>query len=151
MTIEVKIPNLNKALQALAQSPVIIGAHLNNAIKKSIYEIERGSKQRTPIDTGRLRSSYQTEFRPLYGSLSPTVNYAIFVHEGTKPHIIRAVNKKVLADKKRGIIFGPVVHHPGTKAQPFLKEGVEASLDNIRGYFEQEISAGLTEIARKGS
>jgi len=149
MTIKVEIPNLRKALDALAQSPGIIGTRLNNAIKKSIYEIEKEAKPRTPVVTGRLRSSYQTEFRPLYGSLSPMVNYAIYVHEGTKPHIISVKRAKVLTDGK--IFFGKVVHHPGTKAQPFLREGIEASMDSIRNYFEQEINAGLEEIAGKGS
>lgn len=51
--------------------------------------------------------------------------YAIFVHEGTKPHIIRPKNKKGLANKKTGAFFGKEVHHPGTKANPYLKKAVD--------------------------
>lgn len=51
--------------------------------------------------------------------------YAIFVHEGTKPHIIRPKNKKGLANKKTGAFFGKEVHHPGTKANPYLQNAVD--------------------------
>lgn len=51
--------------------------------------------------------------------------YAIFVHEGTRPHIIRPKNKKGLANKKTGAFFGKEVHHPGTKANPYLQNAVD--------------------------
>lgn len=36
---------------------------------------------------------------------------------GTAPHVIHVRNKSVLADTA---IFGTTVHHPGTRARPFL-------------------------------
>lgn len=47
--------------------------------------------------------------------------YAKFVHEGTKPYIIKPKNKKVLANKEAGVVFGKKVNHPGIKANPYLK------------------------------
>ena len=51
--------------------------------------------------------------------------YAKFVHEGTRPHIIRPKNKRGLANKKTGVFFGKKVNHPGTKANPYLQNAVD--------------------------
>lgn len=53
------------------------------------------------------------------------VYYAPYVEFGSLTHVIRAVNKKVLADVNKGKIFGTQVTHPGTDAQPFLRPAVE--------------------------
>lgn len=52
--------------------------------------------------------------------------YAKFVHDGTRPHIIKAKNKKVLANKRAGVVFGKKVKHPGNKANPYLMNAWEA-------------------------
>jgi len=46
-------------------------------------------------------------------------------NHNTDPHIIRTKNKKVLANKKKGLIFGKIVHHPGTTAQPFFRPALD--------------------------
>ncbi len=50
--------------------------------------------------------------------------HALFVHWGTKPHVIRPRKKKVLrwpvAAGAAGYRFARVVHHPGTKADTYL-------------------------------
>ncbi len=46
--------------------------------------------------------------------------YGWFVREGTRPHIIRPRNKKALKFEVGGeVIFATLVHHPGTKANPY--------------------------------
>src|SRR3990167_7625187 len=48
--------------------------------------------------------------------------YGQFVREGTRPHIIRPRYKKVLAWSKGGQgITAMVVHHPGSKPNPYHK------------------------------
>lgn len=76
------------------------------------------------------------------------VGYAAFVERGTRPHIIRARNKRALAwggprrlsgSLRTGAApthFATLVHHPGTKAKPFLVPGLqkaakEQGLDTI--------------------
>lgn len=44
----------------------------------------------------------------------------IFVLKGTKPHVIRSRGTWPLQNKAKGLVFGPIVHHPGTKANDFL-------------------------------
>lgn len=87
--------------------------------------------------TGKLSQSILK--RPVISSgdtLSVTVGayqpYAIYVHEGTKPHIIRARNANVLAfywpAKGTGMFFFKSVNHPGYKGNKFLT-------DNLRLFF----------------
>jgi len=79
-----------------------------------------------PVDTGRLRASIRVERRSVLGlrmrwTIGSDVEYAPMVNDGTRPHIIRPKNAKVLRFKVGGqTVFARVVHHPGTRAQPFL-------------------------------
>lgn len=79
-----------------------------------------------PVDTGRLRASIKGKasrtwtLRPQY-TVSSNVDYAPMVHDGTRPHIIRPRTKQVLKFNVGGqVVFAKVVHHPGTRARPFL-------------------------------
>jgi hypothetical protein len=102
------------------------------AVAKSLPHVTKVTKQilnrakiLAPVRTGRLRASGKmdikiTHFGPT-GTVSFTVRYAHYVHDGTRPHIIRAKNKKVLKFKVQGhVIYRPLVHHPGTRPRPFL-------------------------------
>jgi len=54
------------------------------------------------------------------------VNYAEFVHFGTRPHLIKPKRAKVLRFVKDGkFIFAKEVHHPGYKGDPFLYRALE--------------------------
>lgn len=85
--------------------------------------------------TGHLRSSIRVvrdrvEKGPTafsYTVIADT-DYAIYVHEGTRPHTIRPNTAKALRfEAGGGIVFAKVVHHPGTKAQPFLRNALIAA------------------------
>lgn len=55
--------------------------------------------------------------------------YGLAQEVGTAPHIIRSTGPWPLRNAKTGQVFGPVVHHPGTAAQPHLRP----ALDDLRG------------------
>jgi hypothetical protein len=56
-------------------------------------------------------------------------DYGLDVELGTKPHVIRSKGNYPLRNKRTGQVFGRVVHHPGTRSQPFLR----AALEYLRG------------------
>lgn len=93
------------------------------------------SGQMVNVRTGNLRSSQQSHIEirgtAAVGVLENVASYARAVHDGTKPHDIRARNGKVLTGWVwRGQpVFTPVVHHPGTSARPWL---LRAMTDVIR-------------------
>lgn len=71
-------------------------------------------------------------------SLSPRVPYGIYVHEGTKPHIILPRQKKILrwSDGEGNYFFSRKVNHPGTKPDPFLYDAAKVETPLIQSRFE---------------
>lgn len=63
-----------------------VDSPVRDEINKILLRIESYSKQLTPVDTGRLRASEATSLftTELGGMVSTDVNYAIYVHEGTR-------------------------------------------------------------------
>jgi hypothetical protein len=92
-----------------------------------------------PVDTGRLRASIRGEaqrtwtLRPRF-VVGSDVEYAPYVNDGTGPHIIRPRNAQALRFVVDGrVVFARVVHHPGTRAQPFLDRALR-EVTAGRGY-----------------
>lgn len=97
------------------------------------------SKILCPVDTGRLRASLRGQanrtwtLRPQY-TISTDVEYAPYVHDGTRPHEIRPRNAQVLRFMINGRVqYARVVHHPGTRARPFIERAVR-EVTAGRGY-----------------
>jgi len=81
---------------------------------------------RAPVRSGKLLGTIEKHVEGLEGSVGPTVPYAVYVEYGTAPHEIRPVFSNVLAFKVNGrMVFTPIVHHPGTKPNPFLRRTLE--------------------------
>lgn len=79
-----------------------------------------------PWRSGRLAGSLVKEVGDGEASIQALAPYAAFVVYGTAPHEIRPVNGKVLAFEVGGkMIFTALVHHPGTKPNPFLQRAAE--------------------------
>jgi hypothetical protein len=87
-----------------------------------------------PVDTGNLRSSLQMKITRsgdlVAGAVFTNVEYAKFVHAGTRAHMIRPRRPGgVLAfpspPRSRSIVFARSVRHPGTRARPFLAQAIE--------------------------
>lgn len=97
------------------------------------------AKVLAPVRTGRLRSSIRADpprIFSLRGSVTvgSDLEYAAFVNDGTKPHIIRPRRAKVLRFNVGGqTVFARVVNHPGTKARPFLDRALR-EVAAQRGY-----------------
>jgi len=84
--------------------------------------------------SGHLRNSVRA-FREPDGSviIGPTADYAAYVNDGTRPHIIRSHGPWPLRNRATGQVFGPVVHHPGTVGVHFI-ERTAAALGGTRIY-----------------
>lgn len=90
------------------------------------------------MDTGRLRSSGKVSYSSLFGfrpkaTIVFTVDYAAAVNDGTRPHIIRPRNASVLRFVVGGrVVYARVVHHPGTRANPFLDRALREVVGGSR-------------------
>ena len=93
-------------------------------LQRRMFKVVLGAKRNCPVDTGLLRNSIYGRVIRHGFEIGARTNYAAYVELGTRPHLIRARAKKVLANKRTGEVFGKVVHHPGTKAQHFLQNAI---------------------------
>ena len=104
----------------------------------------REAKDRVPRKTGNLsRSIVAGRITPNFATVEAGANYAAYVELGTRPHIIRPKNASVLAwgGERRlsgrlrtgssATSFAKYVHHPGTKAQPYLVPGAQAAAAKV--------------------
>ena len=76
-----------------------------------------------PWRSGFLAQSIKKTVSEGKVDIKPLAPYAVFVEKGTAPHIIRPVNASCLAFQVGmlgGMVFAKLVHHPGTKPNPFV-------------------------------
>lgn len=147
-TFQVSIPNLPKLQESLASYPSISTPIFQKAIVAAQAILAKYTTAATvPVRTGYLMQNWAFEIGNLQARWYPRASYAPYVEFGTGPHIIRAVNKKVLANTQTGQVFGPVVHHPGTKANPFMERIVASAQPDIDALFGQAMEQITAAIA----
>jgi HK97 gp10 family phage protein len=91
-----------------------------------------------PWRTGKLAGSIVKEVGDGEASIQPLASYAVFVEKGTAPHVIRPVNASVLAfEAGRGMVFTRLVHHPGTKPNPFMQRAADETRSKVEETFAE--------------
>ena len=95
----------------------------------AIHHAQDTAARVCPKDTGALAESIVGE--ALAESMDcrlsagdQQIDYAAVVELGGRPHEIRSHGDYPLRNRETGQVFGRVVHHPGTPAQPYLRPGV---------------------------
>lgn len=154
---KIKIEGLDRLKSALKESPQKVAAELHNAIAVSVDTIRSNVIKEAPVNKGPGGGNLRQNIRSgmlgaLRGSVESRANYSSAVETGTKPHDIVVKNKRVLAGEARRAggwggpvskngfaIFGKRVHHPGTKANPFFKRGIDRSTDTMGEIFTKAV------------
>jgi len=144
MKINVQIDGLQELENAMGRAPQVVLNETSKAIQKSILTIQNEAMKEAPVNKsyggGNLRQNIRSKMSGrLAGMVEALAPYSIFVHEGTAPHIIRVKNKKTLANVRTGQFFGPIVHHPGTKRNPFFTRAIQNSSKKIEEFFETAV------------
>lgn len=132
----------------------IFQKRLRQAIKASTIEVqdEAQTNHRFISRTGQLERSIDVKFNENSGIVyidSQSAPHGPFVHEGTAPHSIFPKNKKALRWAPQGggaFQFARVVHHKGTKADPFLFNALKSKKDDIRNIFAKYTKTALKEV-----
>ena len=122
--IKIDTSEIDKFVIELKDTSENIRSDIQRVIKKAGFNIERNAKQNVEnnrsVKTGHLRMKIATQVGNMEVTVhTSNVKYARLVEEGTRPHIIRAKNKKALywEGAKHPI---KSVRHPGSRAKPFL-------------------------------
>ena len=85
-----------------------------------------------PIRTGYLASTVYKQVSGSEGVVGVAASYGKAVVEGTAPHEIRPTNGNVLSFMIAGKrVFTPIVHHPGTKPNPFMQNALEEAQGKV--------------------
>ena len=122
--IKIDTSEIDKFVIDLKETSEEIRSDIQKVLVNSGFNIEARAKRNISnngsVKTGHLRRGITTNV----GNMEVTVHtsnikYARLVEEGTRPHTIRAKNKKALYWKGAK---HPVksVNHPGSKAKPYL-------------------------------
>lgn len=105
-----------------------VGPILRRVHSSLTRQIANDARARVPVLTGNLgrsiREDPQVQRSPFHvgGGVTAHADYAAPVHEGSRPHIIRARNAQALHFFWHGReVFVKSVHHPGSRARPFLR------------------------------
>ena len=133
--IKIDTSEIDKFVIDLKDISENIRSDVQKVLKKSGFNIEASAKRNITnngsVKTGHLRRGITTDI----GNMEVTVHtsnikYARGVEEGTRPHTIRAKNKKALYWKGAK---HPVksVRHPGSRAKPFLIPAFEKEKEVI--------------------
>jgi len=105
ITVKPTFAQLAKAFDSVDATNI-----LRDELYKIAFRIERNAKQLTPVDTGRLRASIATSMYigSLGAKVSTYVDYAVYVHEGTRYMRARPFMEKG-AEMAKGMIEGDLV------------------------------------------
>ena len=122
------VMNLAKASDGSAQSIA------EKLVMDAAVQIQSVAQSLAPIKSGALRKSITiSHTSKTHITIGPQAPYGAYVEFGTKPHDIRPKNKEYLTFKTRDgrWVRTKLVHHPGTKAQPYMRPAAEQVLSQI--------------------
>jgi hypothetical protein len=125
--VDVKFyPNFNHMLNGA-------GGMVDNNMRRRALTVQAAARRQVGKRTGFLAKSIHSRrsrdtFGP-YWYVGSTVSYAYMHHEGTRPHVIaRSGGGKLRFATSGGIVFAPIVRHPGTKPNRYLKDSLYLAL-----------------------
>ncbi len=147
---QIQVNGLDKMQAAFKSAPNTMRSIMNPVLHTAVNILAKyTTKGIVPWKTGRLTQSFIATYGDLMAMWRPTVNYAMFVHEGTAPHVILPVNKKALYWKGAA---HPVkkVNHPGSKGNPFMPRILQNSQSDIDALMQQGLDH-LTEAIASGN
>ena len=151
MEIAIKIENLDKLKAAFMKAPSFATSEYGKAVERTALKIEGDAKRKAPVNKqsggGNLRQLISSR---MTGKASAVIEskakYSAFVDQGTRPHIIRVRNKKVLANRRTNQIFGRVVKHPGTRKQPYFTDAVRGNESYLNNQLKDALQTVLNSI-----
>lgn len=124
---------LRPALDATALVTKLVATEAHGNVRKG-----------APVDQGRLAGSWRLDrVNDLMWRGVTDVNYARMVSEGTRAHEIRPKSARALAFRTSGgMVFATVVHHPGTKANPYVEDGLKRAYSRLDEFMSQALRGG---------
>ena len=157
--LEIKVHGLDEALHTARMFPQVVQERTPVVLDR-VGKVALGHmKANVAVQTGALRSSlYAVLSSRSTLTLGSTAPHAVFVEKATKPHLILPRRPGGVLRFSVGIapvvglgsvVFTKRVHHPGTKAQPFMRPAAQLASRLIPQYLWEEIQKWLTSMGWK--
>lgn len=133
-------------LRKVAIEPVV-GKRFNQALGV-VAEFSKTTNRFVPR-TRRLITSTKGKATGFEGKLFNEVSYAGYVHEGTRPHVIKPKSTKSLKFKVGGAtVFAKKVNHPGYKGDPWIERAWKARENAVINFIERTTVSDITKELR---
>ena len=133
--IKVDVNDLNEFSVKILKLSQEAEENVKKVVKKSAFKIQKEAMsnltKNKSVATGHLRRAVSTDIKSLEATVhTSNVKYAIMVEKGTKAHLIKPKNKKMLYWKGASHPVR-IVRHPGSRAKPFLEPAFEKEKDQF--------------------
>ena len=126
MRLEMSSPGMKELAMKMEGANRVVPPEMDRALRSIGKELVKAMKSEAPKKTGELRKSHQAKIYKMNRHQSrltiTSADHGVFVREGTRPHIIRPRNAKVLSfywDAVGSQVFFAFVRHPGTKPNKY--------------------------------
>ena len=133
--IKVDVNDLNEFSVKILKLSQEAEENVKKVVKNSAFKIQKEAisnlTKNKSVATGHLRRAVSTDIKGLEATVhTSNVKYAIMVEKGTKAHLIKPKNKKMLYWKGASHPVR-IVRHPGSRAKPFLEPAFEKEKDQF--------------------
>lgn len=139
----IKVTGLSEAIRLMDTARSSLTAEMGKAMRESVRDLHRQAVREAPVNKqsggGNLRQMIDSSSSATRGTVISRAKYSEYVHEGTRPHIIRPKRARVLANRRTGQFFGRKVNHPGTRPNPYLKRALGKVKKKITENFNSAI------------
>lgn len=128
----IQLRGVNNLIRRLQQYPENVQLEAKQEVQAAALDIVGTMVQSAPVDTGNLRQLIVSEpgANDYQWKIHSKAHYSAYVENGTRSHIIRAINKKGLSNGEK--YFGPVVNHPGTAPKPFFWDNLNRGVVKLK-------------------
>lgn len=136
---------LRDDLEAFADA---VNRHLYEAVETWVLMVEATAKQLAPVDSGRLRSSINSDVRQvgqdlIRGFIGTNVSYAPYIEEGRgriEASGDGALHFFVDGEEVFAQSVGPA------EAQPFLEPAIQQHISDLRELFDEALANAAAEV-----
>jgi hypothetical protein len=147
--VTIDFENKKEILRAFDRAPRLGEKVFSSVLDKTRIILDKHNQPNnpTPVDQGRLIGSFNFQSSENKATYGPTVDYAVYVHEGTEPHNVPFDEIAPWAQRK-GLNPGKVqdkIEDEGTEPNPFL----EKLMDKAEGDIVDQFNKGLDEFNKK--
>jgi hypothetical protein len=127
---------------------LVVDRVIERWLKKSIIFFEWESKRETPVDTGKLRTTYKTEFWKNYWKVLNYSRYGIYLHEWSKPHWvpIKAIEWWAKRHNINPYLVARSISKKWVKARLWITRALEKNKNEPQKIFQEEVQNLLDKL-----